>query len=52
MQDRPRAAPVLVGRDGELGELLAGLPDRGHLAVTRWREVHYHRRWESGAGPV
>jgi eukaryotic-like serine/threonine-protein kinase len=25
MQSRPRAAPVLVGRDGELGELLAGL---------------------------
>jgi len=35
MQDRPRAAPVLVGRDGELGELLAGLEDamsgRGRL---------------------
>src|SRR5260370_38806293 len=27
MQDRPRAAPALVGRDGELGELLAGLDD-------------------------
>src|SRR5215472_1877413 len=35
MQERPRAAPVLVGRDGELGELLAGLDDtasgRGRL---------------------
>ena len=27
MQDRLRAAPVLVGRDGELAELLAGLDD-------------------------
>ena len=27
MQDRLRAPPVLVGRDGELGELLAGLDD-------------------------
>jgi hypothetical protein len=27
MQDRPRGAPALVGRDGELGELLAGLDD-------------------------
>src|SRR5260370_39359552 len=27
MQGRTRAAPVLVGRDGELGELLAGLDD-------------------------
>ena len=27
MRDRPRAAPVLVGRDGELAELLAGLDD-------------------------
>src|SRR5215467_13208492 len=27
VQDRPRAAPALVGRDGELGELLAGLDD-------------------------
>ena len=27
MQDRPRVAPALVGRDGELGELLAGLDD-------------------------
>ena len=27
MQDWPRAAPALVGRDGELGELLAGLDD-------------------------
>jgi len=27
MQDRRRAAPALVGRDGELGELLAGLDD-------------------------
>src|SRR5215469_18969639 len=27
MEDRPRAAPVLVGRDSELGELLAGLDD-------------------------
>jgi tetratricopeptide (TPR) repeat protein len=27
MEGRPRAAPVLVGRDGELGELLAGTDD-------------------------
>jgi eukaryotic-like serine/threonine-protein kinase len=27
MPDRPRTAPALVGRDGELGELLAGLDD-------------------------
>jgi len=27
VEDRPTAAPVLVGRDGELGELLAGLDD-------------------------
>jgi tetratricopeptide (TPR) repeat protein len=27
MKDRPTAASVLVGRDGELGELLAGLDD-------------------------
>ena len=27
MEDRPKAAPVLVGRDGELAELLAGLDD-------------------------
>src|SRR5215470_19860167 len=27
VQDRPRTAPALVGRDGELGELLAGLDD-------------------------
>ncbi len=27
MRDRLRAPPVLVGRDGELGELLAGLDD-------------------------
>src|SRR5215471_9550039 len=27
MGDRPRTVPVLVGRDGELGELLAGLDD-------------------------
>ena len=27
MEGRPRAAPVLVGRDGELGELVAGLDD-------------------------
>src|SRR5262249_62203888 len=27
VQDRPRAAPALVGRDGELGELLAGIDD-------------------------
>ena len=27
MQDEPRVAPALVGRDGELGELLAGLDD-------------------------
>ncbi len=27
MRERPRAAPALVGRDGELGELLAGLDD-------------------------
>src|SRR5215468_4506357 len=27
VQDRPRAAPALVGRDGELSELLAGLDD-------------------------
>ena len=27
MQDRLRAAPALVGRDGELAELLAGLDD-------------------------
>src|SRR5262252_10476046 len=27
MRDRPRTVRVLVGRDGELGELLAGLDD-------------------------
>src|SRR5262249_56398611 len=27
VRDRLRAAPALVGRDGELGELLAGLDD-------------------------
>jgi tetratricopeptide (TPR) repeat protein len=27
VESRPRAAPVLVGRDGELGELVAGLDD-------------------------
>ncbi len=27
MQERPRAAPALVGRDSELGELLAGLDE-------------------------
>jgi len=27
VQDRLRAPPLLVGRDGELGELLAGLDD-------------------------
>jgi len=27
VRDRLRAAPVLVGRDGELAELLAGLGD-------------------------
>ena len=27
MQEWPRAAPVLVGRDSELGELLAGLDE-------------------------
>ena len=27
MKSRPGAAPILVGRDGELGELVAGLDD-------------------------
>jgi predicted ATPase len=27
VESRPRAAPALVGRDGELGELVAGLDD-------------------------
>ena len=35
MEGQPRAAPALVGRDGELGELLAGIDDvasgRGRL---------------------